>query len=282
MCIRDSFTTGEFGDFAGELEEIDDLLNTSLREARRLETKVRSSEPDAETLGDARSLVTQIASMRGAIARAELEAKQIIELEKSNDIADLKTAQARRSAYEEILSDVRLVLSGAEGLTPEQIFAKMEADGFGLKTPKKSDTAEATTAEEAVEPVNKEEVPVNDKNQQVAPKAGEEKPEVEEPATTEKTEEEIVAEAEGEDNLTDAEEASAIAKIRAEDPDMYKDMLIETIRVNMPSSPDGKWKQPQINTIEEAIARAETPDQIDKVADIVADIAEKILSLIHI
>ena len=198
------FTTGEFGDFAGELEEIDDLLTTSLKEARRLETKVRSSEPDAETLQDARSLVTQIASMRGAIARAELEAKQIIELEKSNDIADLKTAQARRSAYEEILSDVRLVLSGAEGLTPEQIFAKMEADGFGLKTPKKSDTAEATTAEEAVEPVNKEEVPVNDKNQQVAPKAEDDAPvaeeapvedtKVEEPAPEEPATEEIVDE----------------------------------------------------------------------------------------
>ena len=274
------FTTGEFGDFAGELEEIDDLLNTSLREARRLETKVRSSEADAETLQDARSLVTQIASMRGAVARAELEAKQIIELEKSNDIADLKTAQARRSAYEEILSDVRLVLSGAEGLTPEQIFAKMEADGFGLKTPKKSDTAEATTAEEAVEPVNKEEVPVNDKNQQVAPKADEE------PVTTEKTDEPEVEEPKDEtDELIDAsravrEDDTVLNKMRTDDPDAYKDTIIQAIRANVPSSPDGHWKQPQINTIEEAIARAETPEQIDKIADIASGIAssEKLIT----
>ena len=274
------FTTGEFGDFAGELEEIDDLLNTSLREARRLETKVRSSEADAETLQDARSLVTQIASMRGAVARAELEAKQIIELEKSNDIADLKTAQARRSAYEEILSDVRLVLSGAEGLTPEQIFAKTEADGFGLKTPKKSDTAEATTAEEAVEPVNKEEVPVNDKNQQVAPKADEE------PVTTEKTDEPEVEEPKDEtDELIDAsravrEDDTVLNKMRTDDPDAYKDTIIQAIRANVPSSPDGHWKQPQINTIEEAIARAETPEQIDKIADIASGIAssEKLIT----
>ena len=127
------FNTGEFGDFAEDLARVNTTLDGATRAARQLIDDVRRSGADADTIKRAEEEAATIASLRSAQRRAEREAKQIIELENSNAVDDVQKAAQLRRRYEGYMADVRQVLAAADGLTPDELLTRMDADGFGLR-----------------------------------------------------------------------------------------------------------------------------------------------------
>jgi len=282
------FNTGEFGDYAQDLDTLEKTFQDVTKKARdQLDREVLDGA-DNETLDASTEWVAQLASMRQAVQRAKREAKQINELEQSLDLGDEKIAAQMRVRFEAYMRDVRRVLNGAEGLSSEQLIARMEEDGFGLKRKPETETTTETELAEAPEAPVSEEVPVEEGT--APPRTGEQR--VEEPTTEEpkaeepkadkpkpkaKTDEEIVAEAEGEENLPDEAVAAEIEELRSTDPEGYKDFVKNNeIRVYMPTQPDGNWKKEHIKAIEDAVAEAKTPDAIDKISVMVTGIAENL------
>ena len=144
------FNTGEFGDFAEDLAKVNATLDSATRAARQLIDDLRTSGADADTIARAEEEAATIAALRSAQKRAEREAKQIIELEGSNAVGDIEKAAQLRRRYETYMADVRQVLAAADGLEPDELLARMDADGFGLR--QQADEAPAPEQELAPAP----------------------------------------------------------------------------------------------------------------------------------
>jgi len=189
------FNTGEFGGYAQDLDTLEKLFQDVTKKARDQLDREGLDGADNETLDASTEWVAQLASMRQAVQRAKREAKQINELEQSLDLGDEKIAAQMRVRFEAYMRDVRRVLNGAEGLSSEQLIARMEEDGFGLKRKPETETTTETELAETPEAPVSEEVPVEEAT--AKPKAGEgktEEPVVEEPKAEEPKAEEPVVE----------------------------------------------------------------------------------------
>lgn len=146
-----TLNTAEFGDLAGDLADVTSQLNAATTAARGHLDRIRASGAEAETINTAVNETADMAALRTAVARAEREAKQIAELEKSNDVGDLNKARDMRRRYEDYMSQVRRVLQTSDGLNPDEMLARMEKDGFGMRQtpagePDASDLAPAAEA----------------------------------------------------------------------------------------------------------------------------------------
>ena len=128
-----TLNTAEFGDLAGDLADVTSQLNAATTAARSHLDRIRASGAEAETVNTAVNETADMAALRTAVSRAEREAKQIAELEKSNDVGDLNKARDMRRRYEDYMSQVRRVLQTSDGLTPDEMLARMEKDGFGMR-----------------------------------------------------------------------------------------------------------------------------------------------------
>ena len=128
-----TLNTAEFGDLAGDLADVTSQLNAATTAARSHLDRIRASGAEAETINNAVNETADMAALRTAVARAEREAKQIAELEKSNDVADINKARDMRRRYEDYMSQVRRVLQTSDGLNPDEMLARMERDGFGMR-----------------------------------------------------------------------------------------------------------------------------------------------------
>ncbi len=131
---------------AGDRARLDQMANA----ARQAYDNAADGGVDAETLAELAKERNDIVALRQAYDRISREEAQINELEKSNDINDLKRAAARRAVYEEYTSRLRRMLNGtAEIEDADEFLAAMERDGFGMRTEGEAAPAPETSVGEA-------------------------------------------------------------------------------------------------------------------------------------
>ena len=128
-----TLNTAEFGKYANDLADVTAKLDAAAEAGNRDLDRLYSTNQPQDEIDKKVTEVANLKTLTSAVDRAEREAKQIVELEKNNDAASFKKATEMRRRYVDYMAQVRRVLEASDGLDPDEMLARMEKDGFGLR-----------------------------------------------------------------------------------------------------------------------------------------------------